>query len=310
MKILKRSTLFNVIIFKSKMIGYNLRFLTLFFICLNFYACQEKEVDDIKTYNISLDLKKTVNIEKFITDIKTLKLELCEASLIKRVSKLEYYGDYIFVLDSSQNIIFIFNNKGKYINRIASKGNGPKEYIGIYDFKINKYKETIEVIDAFKQNKLTYSFDGEFVELQNLIQIDGTYSDFEYINEDKILFTTYDIKNRLKVYNIKENKIEVELMPEPTDYHTYLSLFDKNMIYEKFSNIVYQYQDNHIDTAYSINIDNLSSELKVSNIDELSTDPMYVSKLFNSEFSDYCRLNGIVPSSITEIFSLQIFLFS
>ena len=278
-----------------KMLGNNLRLLTLFFICLNFYACQEKEVDDIKTYNISLDLKNTVNIEKFITDVKTLKLELCDASLIKKVSKLEYYKEYIFVLDSSQDIIFIFNNAGKYLNRIESKGRGPKEYIGIDNFRINTYKETIEVIDPFRQNKLTFSFAGEFMKLQNLVQIEGTYSNFEYINADKILFTTYDRTNRLKVYNIEENKIEVELMPGSIDFRSDISLFDKNMIYEEFSNVIYQYQDNYIESAYRINIDNLSNELKVNNIDEIKKDQIsYIGKLLKSEISDYWinKING------------------
>ena len=60
------------------------------------------------------------------------------------------------------------------------------------------------------------------------------------------------------------------------------------MIYEEFSNIIYQYQDNYIESAYRINIDNLSSELKVNNIDEIKKDQIsYIGKLLKSEISDY-----------------------
>ncbi|MFN4147027.1 MAG: 6-bladed beta-propeller [Runella sp.] len=122
-----------------KSIGYLLVILvfTTFFI-----GCNDKksELDSVKTtyvVKVSDDsFKKEGTLSEFVEDIVYILLDTSKnVPLIGNIDKVEFIENKILVLDKTiSKSLFIFDNNGKFVQKIGSVGQGPGEYNEIYDF--------------------------------------------------------------------------------------------------------------------------------------------------------------------------------
>lgn len=104
------------------------------------------------------DFDKKYKFYDIIDDVEFLPLELTDESVIGKVDKIRFYKNYILILDNKSQSIFIFDTKGKYINKISRVGSGPYEYDEINDFCV--HPRTGEISIAARSSKvLTFNFD-------------------------------------------------------------------------------------------------------------------------------------------------------
>src|SRR5690554_6168506 len=181
---------------------------------LLFISCKKKNNSSIDTYYIEIEKNSAVSISDFIKEIEIIPLETTDLSIIRDVTKIEFYQNIIYIFDLPQNNIFIFNHEGKYINKIDNKGQGPNEYLNISDFTIAKQTGNICILDAIKNNLLYYDLEGNFQYIENLPKLtESAYNIFQFINGKHIMFWTSDESNRLKIYDKSTKSIIMEDLP-------------------------------------------------------------------------------------------------
>lgn len=169
-----------------------------------------KDMADI----ISVDIDRTnkVSIFDYFSGIEIVPLETNDSSLIKSIDKLLLINDNFYILDYRRSQILAFRSDGRFIFSINNKGNGPDQYLNIADFDI--YNNKLSFISAIDGTLHNYDLKGSFIEKQRLPKINGAYKLIKYINNDSIVFWTYDYEKRIKFFSISENKIFNEAMSE------------------------------------------------------------------------------------------------
>lgn len=268
---------------KHKYIYISFLVLTLFFV-----SCNKLNDNSVKKYRIDFD--KSNPLKEFVKHTELIKLETNESSLIRDISKVEFYKKYIYVFDLSQNIIVIFNQDGKYKNTINNVGQGPKEYLNINDFGINIFSDQLYILDAIKQLLFYYDLQGNLVEIKKLPKLtEGSYFSLQFCNTNTILFWTSDDKNRLKVMDCVKNSFTLESFPKK-EHARMAYLFSDSLFMEEMSNLVYSFDEGKIKEKYRIDIASLSPELKSKEIFKSFDNKSYITfinKLINSENIDY-----------------------
>lgn len=83
------------------------------------------------------DLGKKYDFYDIIEDIEFVTLETIPESLISVIDKIEFFNSKFYILDGRSRSILIFDNKGKYIDKVARVGPGPYEYNDIIDFCVH-----------------------------------------------------------------------------------------------------------------------------------------------------------------------------
>lgn len=142
-------------------------------------------------YTINLDSIPEVQhtmLSSIFKKVKTIILETTEESLIGRISDMQVYKNYIFILDRhSSHKLYTFDTTGKFVRVIGNIGNGPGEYMYLRSFTIDPKKEEIYLLYLNKRiNK--YNIEGEFI---NAITMDGGVSNHIQYHNDKLYVDSY-----------------------------------------------------------------------------------------------------------------------
>lgn len=140
--------------------GFSIIYVILFL----FYGCSsdpKNNLSDSKTLPAPTEIEPIINGEYFCL-IEPIALETKPECQIGRIDKYTIEANRIFILDYSQKVLFIFNQKGKFLNKINRIGKGPGEYKVLADFWIDSLAKTIEILDRRKIIK--YNYEGMFVD--------------------------------------------------------------------------------------------------------------------------------------------------
>ncbi|PID95064.1 MAG: hypothetical protein CSA94_02130, partial [Bacteroidetes bacterium] len=220
------------------------------------FSCSNKKKPEKECKVISVfDLKA----EKFQPKSgRVLCLETSDSCLLgEQVKILQNNNADIFVGDFSANkTVFRFNNKGKFINKIGHKGQGPKEYPLFHDFIV--YNDTISIISkkGTKSNIYSYTNSGKFV--ANLEVEVGSYT-LGRLGDKYLLNTSYNpssYSHRLYTFNLKGEKCAA-FLPYPEKIFD-MSIYDPNfsnigtaILYRQlFDRYIYEYRNNQLKKKY------------------------------------------------------------
>ena len=181
-----------------KYIIYYLGILIILFSCQ--YPTNEK--------SIVVDINNTspISPEILFSSARIIPLETTEESLIAEIDKILIHEEKIYILDSRQNIVFVFNIDGHFLFKIDKKGRGPEEYNFLYDIAINPYNQSLELLDPMG-NFLAYDLNGRFIQKQRLPSELPAYHKFALLNRDSIVFCSEFDENILNIYSRKTNKV-------------------------------------------------------------------------------------------------------
>lgn len=227
------------------------------FILLFICSCKSKGSDeqsnnaDIK--NIIFPQASSINIDDLIAEWDTIRIEASSRSLLNGVKKLEVANDKLYVLDSSSSLLFIYNKRGEYINKICNQGQGPQEYIKIFDFEVDKSNDRILAVDAFSKRLFIYDSIGNLNKViplkfppfhissdssKRLIHLCSTAKDFQFDELNN---------NNVAVINEKGGIEKTFLKDETPERLDLIPLLSNNLSEEGdllympvFSNVIYR----------------------------------------------------------------------
>lgn len=230
---------------------------------------------------ISIDIeksKKTLTSEMF-DSIRYIILEDKEKSLIKNVNKIEIDNNNIYIMDSF-NKLLCFDKNGNYLNNIGKIGQGPGEYIKIFDFTLDKNLNEILILDRTEKKIIHYNLNGNFKSQSNIkvmasqISIlDNNFllfsggSDYYTNNKGTLSFNLFlqslngDIIKKEFPYKEKYDNIVINKVFD-TNYHDLTTLFHY-AIYDTIYEITpeYIYPKYHIDfTKNKLPLDKINKE--------------------------------------------------
>jgi hypothetical protein len=139
-----------------------------------------------------------------------IPLETNENILLSGIDKLLSDSLYYYILDTkSQYGLYVFNKKGAFVRTVSSRGNGPGEFVNIYDFDIDENGNSY-LLDADKKRILKFDSRGVF---NDEFEYDFRAANFAYLGANNFLFfqkgryqANQEDKYDLIVWNSKSGK--------------------------------------------------------------------------------------------------------
>ena len=148
------------------------------------YGCKQADHNLIDK-NISIDLDNnpsdSLAFSLFVDSMTSIPLETTDDCLLGSIRDVIITDSFLLVLPEEPKAIYCFNRSGKYLRKIARKGNGPGEYPFINQFSYNKYRNSISVVgtkvieyDLYGNCKNEFNL-GHYAMNDLLLLVDGGY---------------------------------------------------------------------------------------------------------------------------------------
>lgn len=129
----------------------------------------DKNVDKFRSYAINIE-KPKVNFADVFEEVELMQLEETDQSLLSEVGRLTSVGDKLIFPGYDNGDVYIFSNKGKFLNKFNNTGEGDGQYSSIQDLWVEG--NAIVVYDSKKRTAFWYSNDGDY--LKSLKMPEGT----------------------------------------------------------------------------------------------------------------------------------------
>lgn len=252
----------------------------LFFSCLIFFfSCNKDDSskshcikcfnssNDTETVQIDVDLKSIeLNYwyDSIFTDVQYIPLESNTNSLFGNISKIIHANNLFFIGDfRTTKAIYIFNDQGKFINKIMSIGKGALEYQKITDFAVDTTTQLVTVLASNDKKIIRFNFDGKAIDETKLNYATSSiqpYSDgyFFYANvkkEGKSSFSHLLLQSD-ENYKLKRSflKFRYECIQYRIGKSNFFSTYNNKMLLNPvYSNNIYHYQNDSLKVKYSFN---------------------------------------------------------
>lgn len=240
---------------------YNKPFFIFYFIVTYiFIGCNNSKIESINNDDeniISIDVTqgfyegKITNLSDIASDIFYIKLETNPKCIISSINQLIVYDNEIFIYDKNLRNLLVFNTNGIFIRKIGSYGKGPKEYLSIRDFFIDKNSNIIYVFDVRQGRIIMYSLDGE---LEGGIPISFFSHAMNHLNNDIALFNPKPTHINSGYYSInlinRKGKIINKLLPQSNNAYEIHDTPSRFRLYQH-QRILHLWE-NYSDTVYMI----------------------------------------------------------
>lgn len=140
----------------------------LFFLSvLLLFSCKKSSQTECEGKLLTVDLDKTVKpFEHIFSKAEILPLETTDSSLIVWMNKIMPVDDKLYIHDDWANKLHVFDESGNYKCRISRYGQGPDEYLNMFDCVVDAPNDDIYMLSVYGIIK-RYSLNGTHKE--NLI---------------------------------------------------------------------------------------------------------------------------------------------
>ena len=137
--------------------------------CLSLVACTTQQTEQslgkqpytVIPFEKGVENEKQVKLSEIAEKITFVQMETTDASLIARPKIMSMvYMDGKIVIPCSVGVL-VFDEKGKFLNTISQKGQGPGEYVQLRFVSANEDLKMLYLQDNIKM--LSYHIDGTFV---------------------------------------------------------------------------------------------------------------------------------------------------
>ena len=107
-------------------------------------------------------LKDTVNLplSELVENIKLVKLEGKDEALVSG-GNVTVSDNYFLIRNNKQNPYKLFSKNGKFITNIGSYGQGPNEYLNVYDDILDEKNKRIYILPWQSDKVLVYDLSGK-----------------------------------------------------------------------------------------------------------------------------------------------------
>ena len=140
-------------------------------------SCGNKESSDILVIPLDSDKEVLLPLSEIAEEVKAIDLELTDESLLtsSRIQRILLCDGNIIVQD--RQTIMLFNNEGKFIRTIGSRGQGPGEYNNMGGIAVDEQKKHL-IIPGGNGRLLRYDLEGNFIASSS----DPLFQQVRYIN--------------------------------------------------------------------------------------------------------------------------------
>ena len=246
------------------------RYALLLFLLAIITSALRIDTNDSELVKIGLELKslKSVNIDSVLINPRFVPLETNKDCIIESYDDIIIVDSTIFILSNSksQQAIFAFNMKGRFLFKIDSQGRGPDEYLAITAFNVNSKERYIEIAEM-KIKK--YGFDGKYIGSTLDLMSYGTTSDFLSFNNMRYAFTTGaaiqfqstgNQTNALSVFDSKWNlvsrgyPVDMGILSSPNSLRSKSFFSDTKNAYfsNAYSDTIYRIQGSKLLPTYKL----------------------------------------------------------
>lgn len=195
----------------------------LFIVCLLLFLCfscqPSKQTSSTLPQDIvyihSKDLKELSFIDPLQLIDSCSYIPLDNSILIGQVKNLQITDQYIFLVNNTNDSLYVFNLKGKFLNTIGTLGRGPQEYITLKSYCVSPDNDTVIIYDHYKLS--FYTRDNHFIRSIDLAkhipvkQYVSPVNSIYYAAPGKILFKHNMIsgsKTFYSIYDYNLNQLE------------------------------------------------------------------------------------------------------
>lgn len=198
-------------------------------------------------YPVDANRNDEVSVFDLFSKIEIIPLETNSSSLltfpIGDPDRLVIKNNKFYFLDEKQNAVLIFDAKGKFINKIDKKGNGPGEYTLLSDFNINRFTGNLELLSARGYINVYDPLGNTFLEKIRLPFPAVHY--FHHLTSDVYVFFSSAMGGEIYFYSKKESKrIEKNIYKLPKWFG--------QTVYSSSRNPFYVYNDSlHFEQLYN-----------------------------------------------------------
>lgn len=201
-----------------------------------------------------IDLEKTVAsipYSLFVDSVSYITLNTNDSCIMSGVDRIYLADDLLFVKDSKNAGVLIFDLKGDLLEQINYYGNGANEFTSINAFAIDKYAKKVCIYDINTGKINRYTYDGLF---SGSIKIDNIVRDFAIIGDARYLFIMPSYREGMPhgVWIADSlNHIRKELLSDVPQEYEFEFLFTQ---YNMSDDRLYYY-DRNWDVLYKVNSD-------------------------------------------------------
>ena len=162
---------------------------------------------------VQIDLKQKgmneTDFLKLVTDIRLIPLETPDSVLIHFYDKLYINEHGIYILDSKERTLFMFNPDGTFRSKLCRVGRAPGEYMELDDFKVGN-DGSLFLYDGGMGNLYEYDSCGNFIQKTELVS--GEL--FDWWEENYVVYSGNHEDNSLYVLDKKGNVLQSYLSTE------------------------------------------------------------------------------------------------
>jgi hypothetical protein len=144
---------------------------TLFVVLISIlvYSCKENIITDV--IKIDISQAKPGILSEIVDSISCIQLETTDECLIASIGLIKYHDRHYYIYDIPAKTIYVFNETGKYVNKLCKYGQGPGEYLVINSFTVDNDKR-IHILDLGLKQILIYDKSGDFLSRVNIDEND------------------------------------------------------------------------------------------------------------------------------------------
>jgi len=144
--------------------------LWIFFILFCIFACSDKSTgEDYPVIDVVNNVGKyqRVYCSDYFSSIELIPLETSEDCLLEKVASTAHDNKNIIVnedyilMTTRQRGLYAFDHSGKFLHQIGNRGQGPNEYLRLFNVFLNTNETTIFIEDFHKI--LEYNLRGNFI---------------------------------------------------------------------------------------------------------------------------------------------------
>lgn len=292
--------------------------LTILALCL---SCTDKTTKSDKSTIIHFlpsQEENTAPMSDVFTIKKYVPLEVDDETLIGDISKLITTVDKYIIFDNVSMRIFIFDREtGKKVGIIEAIGQGPQEYITIWDIAYVENSDEILILSPKKL--LVYSTKGEFKKAEKVallasnIAMTTTHKAIIYANYSGNTVENKEIKDNLLLLG-SDYQVEKTYMPFTTMVNSFVRINplinngDYFLYYNKVDDKLYEFtKEETLNATYTLDYGNNNSTIAAKILSALESDKMMSadkSTVLEKEYR-YCNLLNVLntPSYLFFIYN-------
>jgi hypothetical protein len=145
-------------------------------ICLLLFGCKQasKEIKETtvsdkpcegsEIIDVVIDKNSVLKYSDIYESVHFVRLETLDSVLIGEIDKIIAVDNKFVVLDDTKaKMVFVFDDKGKFLNKVGTIGGGPEEYKCPDDIVYDKYRDELLVWSNDDQAIFRFKIDGTFV---------------------------------------------------------------------------------------------------------------------------------------------------